>query len=126
MGDERETRSLLQSGGAGAVRFRVARQEKCLEMGRLILRGVVKSEGGFIAVVTNSLNKAYFLRGERSGVQRVRSENYRRHGGIPGKQCRTSWGKALTREVTKKISRRRFSVGNGAPGSRNINKIEFQ
>ncbi|MFI5110736.1 MAG: hypothetical protein ACHP78_18095, partial [Terriglobales bacterium] len=36
--------------------------KKCLEIGAINLRGVVRSEAGFIAVVTNSLNKAYFLR----------------------------------------------------------------
>ena len=36
--------------------------KKCLEIGQINLRGVVKSENGFIAVVTNNLNKAYFLR----------------------------------------------------------------
>jgi len=35
--------------------------KKCLEIGQINVRGVVKSESGFIAVVTNSLNKAYFL-----------------------------------------------------------------
>lgn len=35
--------------------------KKCLEIGQINLRGVVKAESGFIAVVTNSLNKAYFL-----------------------------------------------------------------
>jgi hypothetical protein len=36
--------------------------KKCLEIGTINLRGVVKSDSGFIAVVTNNLNKAYFLR----------------------------------------------------------------
>jgi len=36
--------------------------KKCLEIGAINLRGVVKSDSGFIAVVTNNLGKAYFLR----------------------------------------------------------------
>ncbi|HVN17347.1 MAG TPA: AMIN domain-containing protein [Dongiaceae bacterium] len=36
--------------------------KKCLEIGNINLRGVVKSDSGFIAVVTNNIGKAYFLR----------------------------------------------------------------
>src|SRR5260370_9882331 len=36
--------------------------KKCLEIGAINLRGVVRAESGFIAVVSNGLNKAYFLR----------------------------------------------------------------
>ena len=36
--------------------------KKCLEINAINLRGVVKSDSGFIAVVTNNLGKAYFLR----------------------------------------------------------------
>ena len=36
--------------------------KKCLDIDQLAVRGVVKSDNGMIAVVTNSLNKAYFLR----------------------------------------------------------------
>jgi len=36
--------------------------KKCLEINAINLRGVVKSDNGFIAVVTNNLGKAYFLR----------------------------------------------------------------
>jgi len=46
-----------QTGGSGC-----STGKKCLEIGQINLRGVVKSESGFIAVVTNTLNKAYFLR----------------------------------------------------------------
>src|SRR5205807_3800928 len=46
-----------QAGGSGC-----STGKKCLEIGQINLRGVVKSDTGFIAVVTNSLNKAYFLR----------------------------------------------------------------
>ncbi len=36
--------------------------KKCLDIEQVALHGVVKSDNGMIAVVTNSLNKAYFLR----------------------------------------------------------------
>src|SRR5258708_27243652 len=36
--------------------------KKCLEIGAINLRGVGRAESGFIAVVSNGLNKAYFLR----------------------------------------------------------------
>jgi hypothetical protein len=35
--------------------------KKCLEIGTISLRGIVHAESGFIAVVSNGLNKAYFL-----------------------------------------------------------------
>ncbi|MGC2171745.1 MAG: hypothetical protein WA623_10200, partial [Candidatus Sulfotelmatobacter sp.] len=35
--------------------------KKCLDIGQINLRGVVQADNGFIAVVTNALNKAYFL-----------------------------------------------------------------
>jgi len=35
--------------------------KKCLEINAINLRGVVKSDNGFIAVVTNTIGKAYFL-----------------------------------------------------------------
>jgi len=43
------------AGGSGC-----STGKKCLEIGNVNLRGVVRSEGGFIAVVSNGLNKAYF------------------------------------------------------------------
>ena len=36
--------------------------KKCLEIGTVNLRGIVHGQSGFIAVVSNGLNKAYFLR----------------------------------------------------------------
>jgi len=36
--------------------------KKCLDIEQIALHGVVKSDNGMIAVVTNALNKAYFLR----------------------------------------------------------------
>jgi len=36
--------------------------KRCLVIDQLVLRGVVRTAGGMIAVVANSVNKAYFLR----------------------------------------------------------------
>ena len=48
---------VVQQSGSGC-----ATGKKCLEINAINVRGVVKSDTGFIAVVTNNLNKAYFLR----------------------------------------------------------------
>jgi hypothetical protein len=64
--------------------------KKCLEIGQINLRGVVKSEGGFIAVVTNTLNKAYFLH-ENDPV-------------VFEETVQDKLGKPFTREVVKRIS----------------------
>jgi len=48
---------VVQQGGSGC-----STGKKCLEINAINLRGVVKSDAGFIAVVTNSIGKAYFLR----------------------------------------------------------------
>jgi hypothetical protein len=87
-----------QSSGSGC-----STGKKCLEIGAINLRGVVRSESGFIAVVTNSLNKAYFLRENDplfdgyvvkiTGDSIVFQETQRDH-----------LGKTFTREVVKKIT----------------------
>ncbi len=48
---------VVQQGGSGC-----STGKKCLEINAINLRGVVKAEAGFIAVVTNNIGKAYFLR----------------------------------------------------------------
>lgn len=102
MGDDREARSVLQSGSAGALRFRLLDGKKCLEIGQINLRGVVKSEGGFIAVVTNSLNKAYFLRENdpvfNGYVVRITGDTV-----VFQETVQDKLGKPLTREVVKRI-----------------------
>jgi len=47
---------VIQQQGSGC-----STGKKCLEINAINLRGVVKSESGFIAVVTNNIGKAYFL-----------------------------------------------------------------
>ena len=76
--------------------------KKCLEIGQINLRGVVKSEGGFIAVVTNGLNKAYFLRENdpvfNGYVVRITGDTV-----VFQETIQDKLGKEMTREVTKRI-----------------------
>jgi Tfp pilus assembly protein PilP len=77
--------------------------KKCLEIGQINVRGVVKSESGFIAVVTNSLNKAYFLRPNdpvfNGYVVRITGDTV-----VFQETIQDKLGKPMTREVTKKIT----------------------
>jgi Tfp pilus assembly protein PilP len=76
--------------------------KKCLEIGQINVRGVVKSEGGFIAVVTNSLNKAYFLHENdpvfNGYVIRITGDSV-----VFQETVQDKLGKPLTREVVKRI-----------------------
>jgi Tfp pilus assembly protein PilP len=77
--------------------------KKCLDIGQINLRGVVKAEAGFIAVVTNSLNKAYFLHENdpvfNGYVVRITGDSV-----VFQETVQDKLGKSLTREVTKKIT----------------------
>ena len=76
--------------------------KKCLEIGNINLRGVVKSENGFIAVVTNNLNKAYFLREQdpvfNGYVVRITGDSV-----VFQETVQDKLGKPFTREVVKRI-----------------------
>ena len=76
--------------------------KKCLEIGQINLRGVVKSESGFIAVVTNTLNKAYFLHENdpvfNGYVVRITGDSV-----VFQETVQDKLGKPLTREVVKRI-----------------------
>jgi hypothetical protein len=76
--------------------------KKCLEIGQINLRGVVKAESGFIAVVTNSLNKAYFLHENdpvfNGYVVRITGDSV-----VFQETVQDKLGKPLTREVVKRI-----------------------
>jgi Tfp pilus assembly protein PilP len=76
--------------------------KKCLEIGQINVRGVVKSEAGFIAVVTNSLNKAYFLH-ENDPVFNGYVVKITGDSVVFQESFQDKLGKALTREVVKKI-----------------------
>src|SRR5271168_3171087 len=78
-------------------------RKKCLEIGQINLRGVVHSESGFIAVVTNTLNKAYFLHENdpvfNGFVMRITGDSV-----VFQETVQDKLGKPFTREVVKKIS----------------------
>ncbi|HEY6339790.1 MAG TPA: AMIN domain-containing protein [Candidatus Sulfotelmatobacter sp.] len=88
---------VVQSGGSGC-----STGKKCLEIGQINLRGVVKSENGFIAVVTNTLNKAYFLR-ENDPVFNGYVVKITGDSVVFQETVQDKLGKAFTREVVKKI-----------------------
>ena len=77
--------------------------KKCLEIGQINLRGVVKSESGFIAVVTNTLNKAYFLHENdpvfNGYVVRITGDSV-----VFQETVQDKLGKPFTREIVKKIT----------------------
>jgi hypothetical protein len=77
--------------------------KKCLEIGTISLRGIVHSENGFIAVVSNSLNKAYFLRENdpvfNGYVVKITDDSI-----VFQETLQDRLGKSFTREVVKKIT----------------------
>jgi Tfp pilus assembly protein PilP len=88
---------VVQQGGSGC-----STGKKCLEIGAINLRGVIKSDTGFIAVVTNNLNKAYFLRENdpvfNGYVVKITGDSVTFQETVQDKL-----GKTFTREVVKKI-----------------------
>jgi len=86
------------AGGSGC-----STGKKCLEIGTISLRGVVHGENGFIAVVSNSLNKAYFLRENdpvfNGYVMRITGDSI-----VFSETLQDRMGKTFTREVVKKIT----------------------
>jgi hypothetical protein len=86
------------AGGSGC-----STGKKCLEIGNINLKGVVHSEGGFIAVVSNSMNKAYFLRENdpvfNGYVVRITGDSI-----VFQETLQDRLGKTFTREVVKKIT----------------------
>jgi hypothetical protein len=86
------------AGGSGC-----STGKKCLEIGAINLRGVVRSEGGFIAVVSNGLNKAYFLRENdpvfNGYVMKITGDSI-----VFQETLQDRLGKTFTREVVKKIT----------------------
>ncbi|HTS34243.1 MAG TPA: AMIN domain-containing protein [Candidatus Solibacter sp.] len=88
---------VVQQSGSGC-----STGKKCLEIGNINLRGVVKSDNGFIAVVTNNLNKAYFLRENdpvfNGYVVRITGDSV-----VFQETIQDKLGKPFTREVVKRI-----------------------
>ncbi len=77
--------------------------KRCLAVDQIILTGIVKSETGMIAVVVNSMNKAYFLRENdpvfNGYVVKITGDSI-----IFNQTVEDKLGKPFTREVTKKIA----------------------
>jgi hypothetical protein len=88
---------VVQTNGSGC-----ATGKKCLEIGAINLRGVVRSETGFIAVVTNNLNKAYFLR-ENDPVFNGYVVKITGDSVVFQETIQDKLGKSFTREVVKRI-----------------------
>ena len=88
---------VVQSNGSGC-----STGKKCLEIGAINLRGVVKSDTGFIAVVTNNLNKAYFLR-ENDPVFNGYVVKITGDSVVFQETIQDKLGKPFTREVVKRI-----------------------
>lgn len=88
---------VVQRNGSGC-----STGKKCLEIGAINVRGVVKSDTGFIAVVTNNLNKAYFLRENdpvfNGYVVKITGDSVTFQETVQDKL-----GKSFTREVVKRI-----------------------
>ena len=86
------------TGGSGC-----STGKKCLEIGAVNLRGVVRSESGFIAVVSNGLNKAYFLRENdpvfNGYVVKITGDSI-----VFQETLQDRLGKTFRREVVKKIT----------------------
>ncbi len=86
------------AGGSGC-----STGKKCLEIGAINLRGVVHAENGFIAVVSNSMNKAYFLRENdpvfNGYVVKITGDSI-----VFQETVQDRLGKTFTREVVKKIT----------------------
>jgi Tfp pilus assembly protein PilP len=87
-----------RAGGSGC-----SNGKKCLEIGTINLKGVVHSENGFIAVVSNNLNKAYFLRENDpvfdGYVVKITGDSI-----VFQETLQDRLGKSFTREVVKKLT----------------------
>jgi len=77
--------------------------KKCLDIESIALRGVVRADSGMIAVVTNELNKAYFLRENdpvfNGFVVKITGDSV-----IFKQTVQDRLGKSSQREVVKKIT----------------------
>src|SRR5450432_4127024 len=77
--------------------------KRCLAIDEVALKGVVRSDAGMIAVVVNSLDKAYFLRENdpvfNGYVLKITGDSI-----VFKETFRDKLGKPLTRDVTKSIT----------------------
>jgi hypothetical protein len=77
--------------------------KRCLAIDQILLKGIIKSEGGMIAVVVNSADKAYFLR-ENDPVFNGYVVKITGDSVVFQETFQDRLGKMGTREVTKKIT----------------------
>jgi Tfp pilus assembly protein PilP len=86
------------AGGSGC-----SNGKRCLAIDQIALKGVVRSETGMIAVVTNAVEKAYFLHENdpvfNGYVVRITGDSI-----VFKETIQDKIGKSITREVTKKIT----------------------
>jgi len=77
--------------------------KKCLEIGTINLQGIVRTESGFIAVVSNIMNKAYFLHENdpvfNGYVMKITNDSV-----VFEETLQDRLGKTFTREVVKKLT----------------------
>ena len=77
--------------------------KRCLAIDQIVVRGVVKADSGMIAVVVNSINKAYFLKENdpvyNGYVLRITGDSV-----VFKETFQDRLGKESTREVVKKIT----------------------
>lgn len=77
--------------------------KRCLAIDQILVRGVVKSDSGMIAVVVNSINKAYFLKENdpvyNGYVLRITGDSV-----VFKETFQDRLGKESTREIVKKIT----------------------
>jgi hypothetical protein len=77
--------------------------KRCLEIDQIVVRGVVKSETGMIAVVVNAINKAYFLK-ENDPVYNGYVLKITGDSVVFKETYQDKLGKELTREIVKKLT----------------------
>jgi Tfp pilus assembly protein PilP len=77
--------------------------KRCLEIDQIVVRGVVKSETGMIAVVVNALNKAYFLK-ESDPVYNGYVLKITGDSVVFKETYQDKLGKEFTREIVKKLT----------------------
>jgi Tfp pilus assembly protein PilP len=77
--------------------------KRCLVVGQTMLQGIVKGPNGMIAVVSNPMNKAYFLHENdpvyNGFVVRITPDSV-----VFSEQVTDKFGKKSTREVVKKVN----------------------
>ena len=88
------------SGGPGAV---CATGKRCLMINEMVLRGIVRTQSGMIAVVSNQANRAYFLKENdpvfNGTVLKITGDSI-----VFKENTVDNLGRETTREVVKRVS----------------------